>query len=227
MMKNCSVCKQQKELSEFGVLLQSKDGHVCRCKPCARKAVAASKAKNGRGKVDPVKEKERAKKFYANHPTYFKDSYWKNREFSLAQSKKYREKNKSAYNGKQIAKYRQKVAKRKAEFVGPIIPPKMLRLVKTKLWKIANPHIKAISVARRRANKKTANVVWANRFFMREIYHLAKLRSEATGIKWEVDHIVPLQSPVVCGLHVENNLQVIPAFVNRYKGNKLMEAYCG
>ena len=42
-----------------------------------------------------------------------------------------------------------------------------------------------------------------------------------TGIKHEVDHIIPLQSPFVCGLHVEYNLQVITAKMNRSKGNKL------
>ena len=76
--------------------------------------------------------------------------------------------------------------------------------------------------ARRRATRLNATPAWANSFFIREAYHLAKLRTQATGFKWEVDHIYPLQSKVVCGLHVENNLQVIPATLNRSKGNKVI-----
>jgi 5-methylcytosine-specific restriction endonuclease McrA len=40
-------------------------------------------------------------------------------------------------------------------------------------------------------------------------------------VKHEVDHIVPLKSPLVCGLHVEHNLQVIPATQNRRKHNRV------
>ena len=53
-----------------------------------------------------------------------------------------------------------------------------------------------------------------------EFYHLAQLRTKATGIVWHVDHIVPLQSPIVCGLHAETNLQVIPGVMNVGKGNR-------
>lgn len=53
-------------------------------------------------------------------------------------------------------------------------------------------------------------------------YHLARLRTQATGVKHHVDHIIPLQSDVVCGLHVENNLRVIPATMNIRKSNALL-----
>lgn len=53
-----------------------------------------------------------------------------------------------------------------------------------------------------------------------EAYDVASLRTEATGVCWEVDHIVPLQSPKVCGLHNGHNLAVITRLQNKAKGNR-------
>ena len=72
----------------------------------------------------------------------------------------------------------------------------------------------------RRISKSHATPKWANHFLISETYHLANLRTKILGYSWHVDHIVPLQSPIVCGLHVENNLQVIPKSVNLSKGNR-------
>lgn len=45
-------------------------------------------------------------------------------------------------------------------------------------------------------------------------------RTEETGIQHEIDHIVPRNSPIVCGLENDFNKQVIPGFLNRLKSNK-------
>ncbi len=79
--------------------------------------------------------------------------------------------------------------------------------------------VRAYQVTRRAASK-LATPQWANRFFMSEAYRLAKLRTKVMGYRWTVDHIVPIQSPLVCGLHVENNLRVIPDIDNKRKGNR-------
>jgi hypothetical protein len=96
-------------------------------------------------------------------------------------------------------------------------------IARAKAWKKANPDKVAAISSNHRARKRMASVAWANKFFIDEAYHLAKLRTEATGFKWHVDHILPLNSPVVCGLHVEANLQVIPASVNYAKNNRIKE----
>lgn len=53
-----------------------------------------------------------------------------------------------------------------------------------------------------------------------EAYSLSALRSASTGIKHNVDHVVPLRSKLVCGLHNEFNFQVITADANNRKGNR-------
>ena len=74
--------------------------------------------------------------------------------------------------------------------------------------------------ARKRSVKLRAMPAWANRFFIQEAARLAALRTKVTGIPHELDHIVPLKSPLVCGLHVENNLRVIPREENIRKSNR-------
>jgi hypothetical protein len=74
--------------------------------------------------------------------------------------------------------------------------------------------------AKARLQSPRAMPAWANQFFIDEIYDLAQLRKRHTGIEWHVDHIVPLKSSAVCGLHVEHNLQVIPGAENRSKRNR-------
>lgn len=74
----------------------------------------------------------------------------------------------------------------------------------------------------RNARKAKATPRWLSKKDMAdiaEIYSQAVLLTASTGVKHEVDHIVPLRSKVVCGLHVAWNLRVIPAHANRSKSN--------
>ena len=73
--------------------------------------------------------------------------------------------------------------------------------------------------ALRRARQDRAVPGWANHFFINEIYDLARLRTRYLGVKHHVDHIVPMHHSVVCGLHVEHNLRVIPEIDNIRKKN--------
>jgi len=95
-----------------------------------------------------------------------------------------------------------------------------VRLEQKRAWSATNPERGATYAAKRRAAKLLATPAWAEVFFIEEAYRLAALRSRVTGMPWEVDHIVPLVSESVCGLHVIDNLRVIPKTLNRSKSNR-------
>ncbi len=78
-----------------------------------------------------------------------------------------------------------------------------------------------IKCAEYRARKIGATPPWADKKEIAKYYRLSRQKTIETGVKHNVDHIVPLKSDVVCGLHVPWNLAVITAAENFAKGNKL------
>lgn len=74
--------------------------------------------------------------------------------------------------------------------------------------------------ALRRTRKLQATPEWADLAVIRKMYAEAKRLDDETGVKHHVDHIVPLKHPLVCGLHCEANLRVIPAKDNFAKNNR-------
>lgn len=76
---------------------------------------------------------------------------------------------------------------------------------------------KGAESAKRRAFLLRRIPPWADLKAIDQIYRDCRRISKETGIKHHVDHIVPLKGRTVSGLHVAENLQIIPAIDNLRK----------
>jgi 5-methylcytosine-specific restriction endonuclease McrA len=70
------------------------------------------------------------------------------------------------------------------------------------------------------AQRTKATPKWSDLQAIEKIYQDARYKTIETGIPHHVDHIVPLRSGVVSGLHVPWNLQIITAEENLKKSNR-------
>lgn len=77
--------------------------------------------------------------------------------------------------------------------------------------------------AQRKEHIKRATPPWADKKVILDLYILAKVLSRDLGTQIDVDHIVPLKGKNVCGLHVQNNLRLLPHLENVAKHNKFEE----
>ena len=146
----------------------------------------------------PYKNKEDRKKFARE---YYKKYYHaiskhnpKYIERERKTKKEYREKNKDKISLQRKA-YREK-NKNNIELYKKIIRPKL-----------------NYYQSKRRLIIKTQCPKWANLEKIKEIYLNCPTR-------YHVDHIIPLNNSIVCGLHVENNLEIVSAEYNLKKSNK-------
>jgi hypothetical protein len=91
-------------------------------------------------------------------------------------------------------------------------------------WKENNKtQIRADTKARRRKHRD-ATPLWLTRkqkSQIRQLYQIAITNTQITGEQYVVDHIYPLRSEVVCGLHVPWNLRVVTREENLRKSNSL------
>ena len=101
-------------------------------------------------------------------------------------------------------------------------PIEQIRIYRNK-WKENNKvQVRADTKARRRKHRE-ATPKWLTRkqkTEIRQLYQIAITMTQTTGEQYVVDHIVPLRSDVVCGLHVPWNLRVITQEENLAKSNK-------
>ena len=67
--------------------------------------------------------------------------------------------------------------------------------------------------------QKQATPKWADPDKIALVYAEARKLNLTSGIKWHVDHVIPLVGKTVSGLHVAENLRIVTASVNLRKSN--------
>ncbi len=62
---------------------------------------------------------------------------------------------------------------------------------------------------------------WADKDKITAVY-LEAMKRRSDGEACEIDHVVPLVNPYVCGLHCEDNIRIVPRSENKAKSNRLV-----
>lgn len=204
-IKTCTRCKTEKPFDDFYKNRAQKDGLSNWCRGC-------NKGYQNRYNQDN-KEKiaKHCKQYYRNNKEHrlecMKEHYQANKEQKLEYQKQY-------YLGN-----KEKIVKRRKQYY---LDNKEKKVEYNKQHYRDNKAYYYAHNAKRRAAKLEATPNWLTKedwWYINEMYYLAKKRSERSGFKWHVDHIIPLQGKTVCGLHIPWNLQLLPAEENLSKYN--------
>lgn len=239
-MKACKCCNQSKPLNLYHKDSGSVDGHKFVCKACISEK---GKAKRD---ADPQKFLERSRNHREKNADELAEYHRKyrveNREKVKAWQKNHQEKNKDQIAKRQKQYYEQNkerlyLESKKWEAANPdrvAAKSKKYRethLEKVKSWakgyREANRGLFSFHAMKRNAEKIKRTPSWltnSDHLRIKCLYQLAAMRRKETGQDWHVDHIIPLRGKLVSGLHVPNNLQVIPASENRQKKNNFAVA---
>jgi hypothetical protein len=218
MLRHCSECDSDKPIDEFG--RASKFCRACareRRKRSLRLAQARWVEKNGRS--------ESNRKFYGSNrkAQRARAKAWRdaNPERRKAAAAAYRSANPEsvaasrdrwkAANPEHRARYRKERYKaiRERELSG------------AREWKRRNPARCTALNAKRLAAQLRATPAWADAAKIDAFYAEAARLTREAGVEHHVDHIIPLQSKWVCGLHVHTNLQILSATENQSKSNRI------
>lgn len=201
-MKRCTKCLEFKKIDCFYAGRSD-------CKACKKARVNQYRTSN------PQKVKQIKKKYHEN-----------NKESILLSKKiKYRE-DKEEINFKRRQEYKSNPERHKQQSISYYYNNKDKCLKRQR--KINKKHYQEnkdyyySKSAERRARKIQATPYWADLEKIQKVYEKVKWLESITGLRYEVDHVIPLNGEKLCGLHVWENLQILESSLNKSKSNKVL-----
>lgn len=195
-MKTCTTCKEDKPLDGFNKRKSSGGGLEGRCRECEKARAKAWYADN----------KERKAKTQATWKAANKDSRAEANAAWYAANKERVAENNAAWR----ADNKELMAATHAAYKAT--------------WSADNRGVVNAACANRRALKLQQTPAWADHEAINNHYLWAACMKEVMGVDVHVDHEVPLNNPLVSGLHTHDNLQLLSAEANLRKSNKFEAA---
>lgn len=208
-MKYCNKCSSHKSIDQFSKDKQKKDGLMSVCRSCnCAKSRAYVQANPEKVKAYFSARTERIKQA---RPERAKLAPWKERNPEKYKDLmlNYYSKNKDQIREQQREYY----LNNKEKFLGYLRARRAIGCAEYK-------RERTMCSARRRAKMLKAMPAWFDRAERELIYKEAARLTLETGIKYEVDHVVPIRSKLVCGLHWHGNLRILTKAENAAKGNR-------
>lgn len=214
LLKTCNVCKEERPAADFYKLKSAADGLQRHCKQCHRE-MNQKYLQTDKGKTTHLKNVRKYQqtdkgKLAASIAAinYTSTDAGKARRRAAQQNYLNKDDNREINNNRTFThsktpQGRDVRAKYRA----------------TDKWK----RIQRIAQQNRHCRKLNATPLWFgddDKRILEQMVTEAQQLESATGIPYEIDHIVPLQGTNVCGLHCKANWQLLPATENRTKGNK-------
>lgn len=189
-MKTCRKCKETKPLKEFNTAKSCKYGIMAQCKLCVKK---------------------RSAKWYKENVTRVKTQVYAWRNENSDKFKEY------------VRQWHvENIVERNVAANTWYKNNKERHRIMSSNWDKLNRDKKRSHGAKYRAKKLQRTPKWLTEGDWIEInrmYSLAHEKTYITGIKHEVDHIIPLQGKNISGLHVPSNLQILTKSKNSSKRN--------
>jgi hypothetical protein len=216
--KVCSICKNDKDIFEFGKSKSSKDGLLYCCKKC--------NSERGKKyvKENPKKVLEQQKKWRDKNPewVYNRHKKWREENSELVNEirrnwlNKNPEKRKEYRENYKLRKHERRKERRDND---PVF--NLTNRMRCRIWKYLN----ILEITKR---NKTFDIVGCSPVFLKE--HLEKQFTDGMNWgnqeNWHIDHIIPLSSAKtedeLYRLCHYTNLQPLWAEDNLKKGNKIL-----